>query len=185
MARGDQEGWIDEKQWNDQSMRRGPKKGMIYQDQRPTEIWDDGRQTGRVLQTGRVFKEGSPTIISESLSELYGILVIYSGPRRFDIHRIEQRKVTIGREQTDIVLDDAAIGQQHAVLVVTGNDKTDAEFRIFDKGADGLPSKAGTLVNGRYVTETLLRDRDRLRLGETDLLFVRLWPEVGSGNGGE
>src|SRR5260370_41467688 len=113
-------------------------------------------------------------MIPEALSALYGILIVHTGPRRFDVHRITQRKATIGREQTDILIDDNAVGRQHAVITVTGNDETDAEFRIFDRGTDGLPTRTGTLVNGRHITSAPLSDRDRIRLGATEVLFIHL-----------
>lgn len=117
------------------------------------------------------------TEIPDKTKELYGILVVQNGPRRFDIHKIAQRQVKIGRKQGDILIEDSAVSTQHAVLAVFGNDSSDAEFRLLDRDNEGLPTKSGTRINARNITtESVLKDRDRIQIGETDLLFVQLWP---------
>lgn len=173
MARRDREGWKDDSDADSSLFRSGSTGtslfGGVYRETHGTEPWDGGRN-GEFP-----YREGRPTTIPDTLQELYAILVVLNGPRRFDLHRIGQRKATLGRDGTDVVLEDAAIGRQHAVLTVSGNDETDCEFRILDRGADGLPSRTGTLVNGRHVMEAVLRDRDRIQVGETQLLFVQVW----------
>ena len=174
MGRKDREGWKDDSDADSSSFRSASGNsslfGGVYRESRGTEPWD-GAPAGE-----GVFREGRPTTIPDTLQELYAILVVLNGPRRFDLHRIGQRKATIGRDATDIVLEDAAVGRQHAVITVAGNDKSDAEFRILDRGADGLPSRTGTLVNRRHVIEAVLQDRDHIQVGETQLLFVQIWP---------
>jgi pSer/pThr/pTyr-binding forkhead associated (FHA) protein len=174
MGRKDREGWKDDSDADSSSFRSGGAGsslfGGVYREPRGTEPWD-----GAPAADG-VFREGRPTTIPDTLQELYAILVVLNGPRRFDLHRIGQRKATIGRDSTDIVLEDSAVGRQHAVITVAGDDKSDAEFRILDRGADGLPSKTGTLVNRRHITEAVLHDRDHIQVGETQLLFVQIWP---------
>lgn len=173
MGRRDREGWKDDSDADSSLFRSGSTStslfGGVYRELRGTEPWD-----GASIGEGP-YREGRPTTIPDTLQELYAILVVLNGPRRFDLHRMGQRKVTIGRDATDIVLEDSAVGRQHAVLTVSGNDHTDCEFRILDRGADGLPSRTGTLVNRRHIVEAVLHDRDHIQVGETQLLFVQIW----------
>lgn len=174
MGHKDREGWKDDSDADSSLFRSGSTNtslvGGVYHEARGTEPWD-GAPIGETP-----YREGRPTTIPDTLQELYAILVVLNGPRRFDLHRIGQRKATIGRDSTDIVLEDSAVGRQHAVLTVTGNDRNDCEFRILDRGSDGLPSRTGTLVNRRHVLEAVLHDRDQIQVGETQLLFVQIWP---------
>jgi hypothetical protein len=182
MARKDREGWKDEASSEGGFWRSGrsssPSGRILFKDADsrgagPSTVpWDGGwgQHSGAVA--------GPPTEIPETLKELFGILVFLSGPRRFDLRPIHQRKVTIGRDGADIIVDDRSVSNQHAVITVAGNSGADGEFRILDRGADGLPSRTGTKVNGRHATESVLQDRDRIQIGETELMFIRAWPEV-------
>jgi len=180
MARKDREGWSDDaaaadrSQWRSGSPPSREGSGRSFEDPRATEPWGGSA-------VNRSFEESHRTTIPGPLRELFGILVVLNGPRRLDIHKIDQRKLTLGRYGTDIVVDDAAVGKQHAVITVSGNEVTDAEFRILDRGQDELPTKSGTRVNDRFITDVILKDRDHIQLGETQLLFVQLWPEALSG----
>lgn len=178
MPRQDRQGWNDDSEVDSSSFRSGNSStssifGGVYRESRGTEPWDGNSQSGA---RGGYFEEGRKTTIPDQLQELYGILVVLNGARKFDLLRIGQRRTTLGREQTDIVLEDKAIGRQHAMITVTGNDAQDAEFKIYDRGPDGLPTRTGTLVNGKHITEAVLRDKDHVRIGETNLLFVQIWP---------
>jgi pSer/pThr/pTyr-binding forkhead associated (FHA) protein len=182
MPRQDREGWNDEKESDSSGFRSGAGGstssifGGVYRENRGTEPWDGNSGSPQSGPKGGFYEESRKTTIPDTLQELYGILVVLSGPRRFDLLKIGQRKTTIGRDQTDIVLEDRAVGRQHAVITISGDDAQDAEFKIYDRGADGLPSRTGTLVNGKHVSEGVLRDKDHIQIGETKLLFVQLWP---------
>ncbi len=179
MARQDREGWNEEKDADSSGFRSGSSTssifGGVYRENRGTEPWDPAPGSPQQASRG-MYDEQRKTTIPDDLQELYGILVVLSGPRKFDLLKIGQRKTTLGREQTDIVLEDRNVGRQHAVITISGNDAQDAEFKIYDRGADGLPSRSGTLVNDKHVAEAVLRDKDRIRIGDTRLLFVQLWP---------
>jgi hypothetical protein len=176
MVKRDREGWQDDRSGNDFSQWRIDNRSSSN---RVVAASNGERRTAPWDGPGFELRPGKPdTAFPESLQELYGILVVLTGPRRFDIYKIAQRRVVIGRELTDITLDDQAVSKQHAIIAVLGNDYSDAEFRLLDGGIDRLPSKAGTVVNGKHISETILHDRDKIRLGETTLLFVQLWPEA-------
>ena len=72
--------------------------------------------------------------------------------------------VTIGRDTgCDIVLDDKKASRNHAMLRQLGN----GDYYLIDEG-----SSNGCYVNGKLITApTLLKDGDRLGIGETELVF--------------
>lgn len=72
--------------------------------------------------------------------------------------------VTIGRDiGCDIVLDDKKVSRNHAMLRQLGN----GDYYLIDEG-----SSNGCYVNGKLITApTLLKDSDRLGIGETELVF--------------
>jgi len=72
--------------------------------------------------------------------------------------------VTIGRDAAcDIVLDDKKVSRNHAMLRQLGN----GDYYLIDEG-----SSNGCYVNGKLITApTLLKDNDRLGIGETVLVF--------------
>lgn len=81
--------------------------------------------------------------------------------------------VTIGRASTAVVClaGDAQVSRLHAVLERVGG-----VWTIVD---DGL-SRNGTWLNGRRLTHRIrLRDRDRIKVGETTLTFCAL-PQTAS-----
>lgn len=69
---------------------------------------------------------------------------------------------TIGSSplKADIVLTDPDVAPQHAILK-----GTDSHFTIKDI------SMSGTLVNGKKVEQVALRDRQRIRVGKTELVY--------------
>jgi pSer/pThr/pTyr-binding forkhead associated (FHA) protein len=73
--------------------------------------------------------------------------------------------VTIGRgDDNDVVIrDDPRISRHHAQLTGTA-----AGHEIVDLG-----STNGITVNGQRVSRTVLRDGDRIQLGDTELTYTR------------
>jgi len=79
--------------------------------------------------------------------------------RRFDI---PTGRSTVGRNPTNnIIIDDDSVSLVHA--------------RIFQKDHEwwvlNLLSTNGTYVNSRKVTDSILRDGDRVRFGEAEFIF--------------
>jgi pSer/pThr/pTyr-binding forkhead associated (FHA) protein len=64
----------------------------------------------------------------------------------------------------DLRLEDQTVSRRHAIIVEAG-----AETRILDDR-----SANGTFVNGRRVAEATLHDRDAIRVGRVELVFVEV-----------
>lgn len=70
----------------------------------------------------------------------------------------------VGRHpQVDFVLDDHLVSRRHFRLVQRG----------FAWEVEDLGSTNGTLLNGKRVRRARLQDGDRIRAGETELVFVQ------------
>lgn len=67
--------------------------------------------------------------------------------------------VTLGRNETDVELQDPNVSKQHCSLEVY-----DDLIVLRDKG-----SATGTFLNGFLVKEALLKDKDRFKIGRTVL----------------
>jgi len=82
--------------------------------------------------------------------------------------------VTIGRDAgSDIVLDDRKVSRNHAMLRQLGN----GDYYLIDEG-----SSNGSYINGKLITApTLLKDGDRLGIGETEIQFFQVAGVVDEG----
>jgi pSer/pThr/pTyr-binding forkhead associated (FHA) protein len=75
---------------------------------------------------------------------------------------LHQAVTHVGRGfSVDLRLDDQSVSRRHAVIVDGG----DGARILYDRSANG------TFVNGQRVTETVLRDRDVIRLGRVTLVY--------------
>ena len=73
---------------------------------------------------------------------------------------------TIGRENTDLILEDEKVSRKHAELGLYGP----GAYVLRD-----LASTNGTLVNGRRVSEKVkLQNGDLIQIGGTKIRFVQL-----------
>jgi pSer/pThr/pTyr-binding forkhead associated (FHA) protein len=76
---------------------------------------------------------------------------------------LHQPVTHVGRGfSADLRLEDQSVSRRHAVIVDGGDEGT----RILDDR-----SANGTFVNGRRVTDAVLRDRDVIRVGRVTLVF--------------
>ena len=72
-------------------------------------------------------------------------------------------RLSLGRDQmSDICVDDPTVSRHHADLVSRGDD-----WVIVD-----LASTTGTLVNGLEIHQQVLRNGDRVRVGNSELQFM-------------
>ena len=103
-------------------------------------------------------------LVSDSRSQLCAArLVAVSGPLSGEVLPLEDNEVFIGRDPSNsICLADLALSRSHCSIVCEGG-----AWRIRDR-----QSFNGTFVNGVQVTDHLLRNRDRIELGESVFLFV-------------
>ena len=90
-------------------------------------------------------------------------LVFAAGPLAGSEVELEKARVTLGRGAgADVVLDDASISHEHAVLELFGGG-----FRLRDLG-----STNGVRVNGSKVSVADLKHGDRLELGSLAFRYV-------------
>lgn len=77
-----------------------------------------------------------------------------------------QTVTTVGRDPAlnDIVLQDPAVSRQHAKVKLE-----EGHFVIYD-----LASENGTFVNGEKVLRQVLKDKDLLRFGQTEVVFMEI-----------
>jgi diguanylate cyclase (GGDEF)-like protein len=89
-------------------------------------------------------------------------LIVLTGSRAGEMHRIEQPETTIGREEkADIRITDDGVSRRHASLRLEKE-----AVRIEDMG-----STNGTFLNEERITgPELLKDGDKLRIGSTTIL---------------
>lgn len=122
------------------------------------------QETTEVMSIGG----GETTVIR---SEMYAMLVQMNGARKDEVFKIRGfGAAVIGRKEGSILLDDTTVSGSHARLkAVRAEDGALVAVEIHD-----LESENGTWVNGKLVEKAELKDRDRIRLGETELLFVRI-----------
>jgi pSer/pThr/pTyr-binding forkhead associated (FHA) protein len=89
-------------------------------------------------------------------------LVVVTGKDPGKVFPIEKPRVTIGRSDCDVVLDDTELSRQHAVIAIDGT-----SARLEDLG-----STNGTFVGEKRIEQAALEDRSEFRVGTHQLLFV-------------
>lgn len=90
-------------------------------------------------------------------------LAIIDGSDAGNVFRIEKPRVTIGRSNADIVINDTEASRQHAAIEVR-----DTIYLLHD-----LSSTNGTRVDGRKITEpTELSDKGEFQIGSTTLMLI-------------
>jgi len=88
------------------------------------------------------------------------ILWVRDGRRRGRIYQVKE-ETTIGRKNTDLILDDPKVSTIHAKIVIEKDEYILVDFH----------SKNGTYVNGeRIKAETILKENDTVKIG--DVVFV-------------
>ncbi len=95
-------------------------------------------------------------------------LVVANGPYAGHLYPLTGDKQILGREEAEIVLGDPSVSGRHAAIWSEENDDGDVGFVIQD-----LASSNGTWVNDEEVCRQPLKDRDRVTLGDTDLIFTQ------------
>jgi pSer/pThr/pTyr-binding forkhead associated (FHA) protein len=100
------------------------------------------------------------------LPKRFGWLIVKTGPRVGQVHRL--REVTdLGRGAANgIVIDDDRVSEQHARVRVD----EDGQFVLWD-----LASTNGTFVNGERITAaTPIVENDQVKMGRTVLVLKTL-----------
>ncbi|HLF99355.1 MAG TPA: DUF3662 and FHA domain-containing protein [Acidimicrobiia bacterium] len=110
---------------------------------------DDGMKKGDLFVDAEVDDEGLG---------LVGSLVLPSGERV----SLGDQTTLVGRvDECTVTLDDPKVSRRHAEIRPAGD-----AYRLID-----LSSTNGTEVNGRKVSDQVLTDGDRIRIGDSVLVF--------------
>ncbi|MGZ7031386.1 MAG: FHA domain-containing protein [Thermoanaerobaculia bacterium] len=90
-------------------------------------------------------------------------LAIIDGPDAGSVFRLEKPRVTIGRSNADLTLNDTEASRQHAAVEVR-----DLIFLLNDLG-----STNGTMMDGRRISEpTELQNQSEFQVGGTTLMLI-------------
>ena len=128
--------------------RTSPLRDLLEQEQ-PEE--PPARQTGR--------NEAAPALpLGKRLS-----LAILDGPDAGSVFRIERPRVSIGRSNADLTLNDSEASRQHAAIEVHDN-----SYTLVDLG-----STNGTLFEGSKIEGPVaLNDKSEFQVGTTTLMLI-------------
>jgi pSer/pThr/pTyr-binding forkhead associated (FHA) protein len=90
-------------------------------------------------------------------------LEVIEGPRKGLNFNFEKGNIVIGRAQeADLFIEDSKISRKHCIIEAFARDL----IYIAD-----LASTNGTFINGMRVRSTKLKDKDRIQVGNTVLIF--------------
>jgi len=122
-----------------------------------------GRSTAkrRVTQTGRPGPDELALPPGFKLS-----LAVIAGPAAGTIFPIEKPRVVIGRQDSDIVLEDAEISRTHSAIEVAGERVT-----LVD-----LESTNGTFVGEEQIREAPLSHQQEFSIGGSTLMLIMTRP---------
>jgi predicted Zn finger-like uncharacterized protein len=90
-------------------------------------------------------------------------LAILDGPDAGNVFRIEKPRVTIGRSNADLTLNDSEASRQHAAVEIR-----DTAYSLSDLG-----STNGTMFDGAKIEGTVeLADKSEFQVGATTLMLI-------------
>jgi len=104
--------------------------------------------------------EGLPGATKQVPEELQFSLRVLEGQEAGKTFDVGRSRVTLGREEGDILLGDPLVSRKHAVVEIYG------PHHIVVKD---LASTNGTYLNGRLIAYSKLNDGDTIRVGSTVL----------------
>ncbi len=81
---------------------------------------------------------------------------------------LDDDSIIIGRSKSsNIQLKDKVVSSKHAEIIIEKNEKGENVFFIQD-----LKSTNGSFVNKKKITCQQLRDKDRIRIGNSQFTFI-------------
>ena len=89
-------------------------------------------------------------------------LAVIAGPDAGRIFSIEKPRITIGREDVDLALEDPEISRHHAAIEVSGD-----EITLVDLG-----SSNGTFVGDQQITEAPLENQGEFTVGGSTIMLI-------------
>jgi S-DNA-T family DNA segregation ATPase FtsK/SpoIIIE len=106
--------------------------------------------------------EKMPADVYELPSDKKYSLAILQGKASGQIFPITKCRITIGRADSDILLDDPECSRQHAVLEIRG-----ARITLTD-----MESTNGTFVDGKRIDQTDMDRNSEFRIGEHVMMLI-------------
>jgi hypothetical protein len=106
---------------------------------------------------------GIPAAQWQVPEELQFSLKVLEGNEAGKVFAVTRSRVTVGREEGDILLGDPLVSRKHAAFEVFGS------HHIVVKD---LASTNGTYLNGRLIAYSKLNDGDKIKIGSTLLEAV-------------
>ncbi|HEX2062232.1 MAG TPA: FHA domain-containing protein [Thermoanaerobaculia bacterium] len=90
-------------------------------------------------------------------------LAILDGPDAGNVFRIEKPRITIGRSNADLTLNDTEASRQHAAIEIH-----DTTYNLRDLGSTNGTLVGGTKIDGPYE----LSDKAEFQVGATTLMLI-------------
>ncbi len=113
--------------------------------------------------------EAEPTLVLGDAQPTFAWLVMLQGPRRGRLYALKAEGTTLGRGATnDIIVDDESVSRFQARL------SAEMVFEKLQFYIQDLASANGTFVNGQRIVRQVLRDEDRIQVGQATLVFKQL-----------
>lgn len=92
-------------------------------------------------------------------------LLCMSGPKKGEVYYLKSKRITLGRDnKCDIRIEDSKSSRVHAELV-----KIRDEYVYTD-----LKSNNGSIINGKKIRQTNLKNKDRIIIGKTVLKYEQV-----------
>jgi hypothetical protein len=105
------------------------------------------------------------TILDIAETKPLALLVIKEGSRRgSDFKLTEENEIGRDAERCNVLLDDGKVSSSHAKIKLEKSG-----WFIYD-----LASRNKTFVNNQEITKSVLKDGDRIKLGDTTLTFIEI-----------
>jgi pSer/pThr/pTyr-binding forkhead associated (FHA) protein len=95
------------------------------------------------------------------MMQKHGILKVMQKEREIERIPLNEPLLVLGRERSNVVLDDPETSSSHCQIQMIGGD-----YHLFD-----LHSTNGTFVNGQRIVKSRLAAGDRIRVGKTEFVF--------------
>ena len=107
-----------------------------------------------------IFQE--PKTVTKNVDRILWIKFL-SGHDKGKELKIKKLQVSIGRVQCDIIVSDTDISRKHALFEFSEGGKVILR---------DLASSNGTFVNDMRISDCVLEEKDRIRIGQTNMLFM-------------
>ena len=109
--------------------------------------------------------------LGKELRRIYAVLIVIQGREIGRDYRLRQPEYIIGRDRDcDICIPEETVSRRHAKILVTDyKNRTTGDYRLIDNGSTNK-----TFVNNSEAQNVLLKNGDKIRIGDTVLKFELL-----------